>query len=446
MTVVRRKDDAPVAYGEADLLDLQKATFRYFLDRSNPANGMVADSTRQGAFASIAAVAFALTSYPIGVERGYITRDDAASRTLTTLRFFRDSEQGLSVDATGHRGFYYHFLDMQSGRRAGRCELSTIDSAFLFAGFLAAATFFDRDDAVEQQIRAVAQALFARADWHWALDGGLKVSHGWTPERGFLKYRWDGYSEALILYLLGLASPTFPLPAESYEAFTHGYKWKKLYGFEFVYAGPLFIHQLSHLWTDFRAIQDVYMRSRGIDYFENTRRATYVQQAYAIRNSRRFTGYGPYGWGITASDGPGPARRRIDGVERRFFDYRARGVPSGPDDGTLAPWAVVASLPFAPELVLPTMAWFDRNHPKMTSGYGFKCSYNPSFDSVDGGSSGWVSKGYYGLDQGPVVMMIENFLGGFLWRLMRRCEPLRVGLRRAGFAGGWLDETGSRPA
>jgi hypothetical protein len=425
------------SFSDKKLETLQRLTFDYFLKETNPLNGLVPDSTRQGAPCSITATGFALASYPVGVERGFITRNDAIKRTLTTLRFFFDSRQGRERDATGYKGFYYHFLDMKSGRRTWDCELSTIDSTFLIVGALTAAVYFNRDGEDEREIRTLAGAIYARADWQWAQNRGVTVTHGWKPESGFLKYRWQGYNEALILYVLGLASPTHPLPARSYPAWTRTYKWKKLYGHEFLYAGPLFIHQLSHMWIDFRGIQDKYMRHKAIDYFENSRRATYIQQQYAIRNPRDFKGYGEYIWGLTASDGPGPARKKIAGKLRRFYDYSARGVPNGPDDGTLAPWAVVASLPFAPEIVLPSIEYFDKTFPEMTSKYGFKCSFNPTFSTAS--SKEWVSKGYYGLDQGPIVMMIENYRSGFLWRLMRRCSYIIEGLRRAGFAGGWLD-------
>ncbi len=266
-----------------------------------------------------------------------MTRAEAIKRTLTTLRFFRKSEQSSSPNATGYQGFYYHFLDMKSGSRALDSELFTIDSAFLFAGMLTAAMYFDRETVPEREIRRHAAALYARANWQWAQNGKLKVSHGWKPNEGFLKNVWEGYSEALILYILGLAAPTFPLPAESYEAWTSSYEWKTLCGLEFLYAGPLFIHQLSHVWIDFRGIQDDFMRAQGLTYFENSRRATYIQQEYAVRNPNKFAGYGKYCWGVTASDGPGPATRKMNGVTRKFFDYTARGIPDGPDDGTLAP-------------------------------------------------------------------------------------------------------------
>ncbi|HUP18126.1 MAG TPA: glucoamylase family protein [Acidimicrobiia bacterium] len=415
------------------LVGLQRDTLQFFLDKANPRNGLIPDNTREGAPSSITAVGFALAAYAVGVECNFITRFEAIERTLATLRFLWDSPQGDSRDVTGYRGFFYHFLDMETGRRAWKSELSTIDTTFLIAGALMSATFFDRETSDEREIRTLADALYRRVDWKWAQNGGTTVAHGWTPERGFLRYRWEGYSEAILLYVLGLGSPTHPLPKASYAAWTRSYRWTKLYGYEFVYAGPLFIHQLSHIWIDFRAIQDDYMRARGIDYSENSRRATLAQQQYAIRNPRNFRDYSDMCWGITASDGPGPAVRRIDGVERRFFDYRARGIPNGPDDGTVAPWAVVASLPFAPEIVLPTIRNFVDVYPEMMGEYGLMCSLNRTFGHASGDTDGWHSDGYYGLDQGPVVLMIENYRSGLPWRLMKGCPYLVTGLRRAGF-------------
>ena len=423
-------------FSDHELEELQRLTFDYFLKETNPENGLVPDSTRQGSPCSIAPTGFALAAYPVGVERGFITRDDAIRRTLTSLRFFANSPQGPEPDATGYKGFYYHFLDMKTGRRTMDCELSTIDSTFVIAGALTAAEYFNRDTKDEREIRNLAVSLYLRADWQWAQNGQDTVTHGWTPERGFIKYRWDGYNEALILYVLGLASPTHPLPKESYHAWTSTYEWRSLYGYEFLYAGPLFIHQLSHMWIDFRGIQDEYMRGKGIDYFENSLRATYIQQQYAIHNPRDFKGYGEFIWGLTASDGPGPAIAEIEGRPRQFYDYINRGIPNGPDDGTLAPWAVIASLPFAPEIVLPSIRYFDETFPEMTSKYGFKCSFNPTYSAASG--KGWISKGYYGLDQGPIVLMIENYRSEFVWRLMRSCPYIVTGLRRAGFSGGWL--------
>jgi len=197
---------------DEDLVRLERDTFKFFADEVNLENGLVRDSTRRGSPASIAAVGFALTAYTIAVERKFMRRVEAVKRTLTTLRFFHDAPHGEQRDATGYKGFYYHFLDMETGRRAGDCELSTIDTTYLLAGALTAACYFDADTKAEREVRALAETLYNRADWHWAQNGALTVSHGWRPEHGFIRYRWTGYSEALILYFLGLASPTFPLP------------------------------------------------------------------------------------------------------------------------------------------------------------------------------------------------------------------------------------------
>jgi len=427
------------SFSDHDLAKLESDTFKYFLHEIHPKTGLTADSTRKGSPSSIAVIGFALTVYPIAVERHYLLRAEAIKRTLTKLRFFYHGPDGEGPDAIGRKGFYYHFLDMKTGRRAWQSEVSTIDTAILILGALTAAQYFDRDTEEERELRQIANKLYQRVDWQWAQHGGSTITHGWKPETGFIKYRWTGYSEALILYLLALASPTFPVSPKSYRAWTRSYKWKSIYGFQYLYAGPLFIHQLSHMWVDLRGVQDDFMRRKAIDYFENSRRATYAQQQYAMRNPKRFKGYSERIWGITASDGPGPATRRINGKTVRFYDYKGRGIPYGPDDGTLAPWAVAASLPFAPEIVLPFLHYFNEEFPEMTSKYGFKCSYNPSFASPRN-KPGWVSLGYYGLDQGPVVAMIENYRTGFLWRLMRGCPYIVEGLRRAGFKGGWLGD------
>ena len=438
--------DAPQPVGAkpsasaADLAELQRETFDYFLNETNPANGLVRDKTEQNWPASIAGTGLALACYPVAVERGFMTRPAAVARTLTPLRFFWSSPHGPEPDATGHRGFYYHFLDMQTGRRAHQCELSTVDSAFLLAGALAAAAYFDKETADEQEIRALADALYRRADWRWAQNQGATVTHGWKPETGFLEYRWEGYDEALLLYVLGLGSPTHALAESSYAAWASSYRWENCYGYDYLYAGSLFTHQLSHVWIDFRGIQDAFMRDKGIDYFENSRRATYVQRCYAIDNPRKFEGYAECCWGITASSGPGPSTLKLNGIQREFSGYVARGVPYGPDDGTLAPFTVVASLPFAPEIVLEALHFcIHQAKLKEFNAYGFKAAFNPTHPGEPGNPYGWwVSPWHFGLNQGPIVLMIENHLTGLPWRLMRGCPYIQTGLRRAGFSGGWL--------
>ncbi len=418
--------------------ELQRDTFGYFVNEANPVNGLIIDKTHPGAPASIAAVGLALSSYPVGVERGFMSRPQAIQATLATLRFFHGSVQSTDPDATGYKGFYYHFLDMMSGKRAWKCELSTVDTAFLLAGMLTVAAYFSGSTADEREIGGLADELYRRADWNWAQNGGLSVTHGWKPERGFLRYRWQGYDEALFLYLLGLGSPSHPLPKESYVQWASTYEWRKVCGYELLYSAPLFTHQISHLWVDFRGIQDDYMREKKSDYFENSRRATFAQQQYAIDNPREFDGYSAKCWGITATDGPGPAKRTIDGRKRKFFGYLARGVPDGPDDGSIAPWAVVASLPFAPEIVIPTLDSFEELKLRANNPYGFKATFNATFTRRSGASHAWVSPFHYGLNQGPIVLMIENYRSGLLWHLMRQCPYLVAGLGRAGFRGGWL--------
>lgn len=425
---------------DAELEKLQRDTFEYFLHETNPSNGLVIDKTAANWPASIAATGLALSAYPVGVERGFISRPAAVERTLATLRFFWNSPQGPEPDATGYKGFYYHFLDMQTGRRAWQCELSTVDTTFLLAGALTAGIYFDANTADESEIRTLADALYCRTDWQWAQNQGATVTHGWKPESGFLNYRWEGYDEAMLLYVLGLGSPTHPLPESSYATWTSSYRWEHYYGYDYLYAGPLFTHQLSHTWLDFRGIQDAFMRLKGIDYFENSRRATYVQQRYAIENPLKFADYCECCWGITASEGPGFTTIKLGGIERTFYDYLGRGVPYGPDDGTLSPWAVVASLPFAPEIVLPSLHHCI-HQAKLTkfNRYGFKAAFNPTHPGEPGNPYGfWVSPWHFGLNQGPIVIMIENYRSGLLWQLMRNCSYIRTGLQRAGFYGGWL--------
>ncbi|MEO7549021.1 MAG: glucoamylase family protein [Ramlibacter sp.] len=421
---------------EALLEQLQHGAFDYFLRAHNPRNGMVADTTREGAPCSIAVIGFALSVYPVGVERGWMERADAVGRTLATLRFLMASDQSGSARATGYRGLYYHFLDMDSGTRVWLSEISLIDTGFLMAGVLTAASYFDAGTPGETELRKLADALYRRVDWGWAQREGGAVTHGWKPECGFLNYGWEGYSEAILLYVLGLASPTHALTAESFTAWTVTYQWENLYGYDVLYAGPLFIHQFSHAWIDFRGIRDAFMREKNCDYFENSRRAAFVQREYALRNPGGFEGYGANCWGLSAGDGPGAASRRIAGREQSFYGYAARGVPYGPDDGTICGSSMLSSLVFAPELVLPTLRALGsrsgRDDGTLISASGF----NPTV--VEAGPGGWLSQGEFGLDQGMIVLMIENHRSGLPWRLGRSNPFVRAGLRRAGFQGGWL--------
>jgi hypothetical protein len=419
------------------LLDgIEHAAFGYFRQAVNPANGLVADTTRDHWPCSIAVVGFALSVYPVAVERGWVSRDEAVELSLAALRFFRDSDQSGTPDATGYKGFYYHFLDMQSGLRTWRSELSMIDTALLIAGVLTASMYFDAETSREAELREIAEQLYRRVDWRWSQNEGKTIMQGWKPESGFLHYGWEGYSESIVLYVLALGSPTHPPGPDTYEAWTATYQWENLYDIDFLYAGPLFIHQFSHAWIDFRGIRDPFMREKRSDYFENSRRAVLVQREYARRNPGEFAGYDEDCWGLTACDGPSNDRLYSPGDERPRFGYTARGVPYGPDDGSLAGWAPLASLPFAPEIVLSATNAMQRRYPEMRPDHRYASSFNPGL--IDAAGQCWVSAGHYGLDQGIVTMMIENHRTELIWRLMRKCSHVVAGLRRAGFTGGWL--------
>lgn len=413
-----------------------RAAIDYFLQTANPSNGLVPDTSREGSPCSIAVVGFALSVYPIAVERGWVSRDRAVELSVAALRFFRDSDQSGSPEATGYKGFYYHFLDMQSGTRVWRSELSMIDTALLIAGALTAAMYFDAKTATENELREIADQLYRRVDWHWSQHGDATIMQGWKPESGFLHYGWEGYSEAIVLYVLALGSPTHPPEHDTYKAWTATYQWENLYGNDFLFGGPLFIHQFSHAWIDFRGIRDPLMREKRSDYFQNSQRAIEVQREYARSNPHGYTGYDEDCWGLTACDGPSDENPDISGERRRLFGYAARSVPFGPDDGTLAGWAPLASLPFAPETVMKTVCTMLRRYPAMCPEGRYASGFNPGLHDVRGDI--WVSPGHYGLDQGIVTMMIENHRTGLVWRLMRSCPYIVAGLQHAGFSGGWL--------
>jgi hypothetical protein len=421
---------------EALLEQLQRAAFGYFQQYVNPHNGLVADTSRDNSPVSIAVVGFALSAYTVAVERGWMQRADALQHSLAALRFFRDSDQSGSPTATGFKGFYYHFLDIHTGARVWRSELSMVDTALLIAGALTASRYFTADTRDEIELRELVDSLYRRIDWNWAQDDADTIRQGWKPESGFLHYGWEGYSEAILLYALAMASPTHPIARDSYKAWTATYQWENLYGYDYLYAGPLFVHQFSHAWIDFRGIRDSFMRAKRVDYFENSRRAVYIQREYALRNPHEFAGYDQNCWGLTACDGPSDERPDVSNERRRLFGYAARGVPYGPDDGTLSAPSMLASLPFAPELALPAVRNLIARYPEMFSEGRFASGFNPALADADGRA--WVSAGHYGLDQGIVLMMIENHRSQLIWRLMRDCPYIKNGLHRAGFRGGWM--------
>ena len=422
------------------LLDqLQRAAFDYFPQAMNPRNGLVTDNSRADSPVSIAVVGFALAAYPIAVERGWMPRDAAVKRILSALRFFRDSDQSGAAAATGFKGFYYHFLDVEAGTRVWQSELSMVDTALLIGGMLAASQYFDAASSDESELRTLADFLYRRVDWRWAQDDSDTIRQGWKPECGFLHYGWEGYSEAILLYTLALGSPTHPIARECYGKWTLTYQWENLYDIDCLYAGPLFIHQFSHAWIDFRGIGDEFMREKRSDYFENSRRAVCIQREYARRNPREFAGYADDCWGLSACDGPSDERADMQNERRRLYGYAARSVPYGPDDGTLSAPCVLASLPFAPEVVMRSLRAALERYPEVLSEGRLASGFNPTVADANGRP--WVSAGHYGLDQGIVLLMTENHRRETIWRLMRENPYIRAGLRAAGFRGGWLRQS-----
>ncbi|MDZ4364320.1 glucoamylase family protein, partial [Brevundimonas sp.] len=347
----------PVIDPEVD--ELQRRTFDWFVHVTNRANGLTPDRWPEESFCSVAAVGFALTCWPLGVERGWMSREEARERTLTTIRFFHDAPQGpQATGVTGYKGFFYHFLDMETGHRFGRTELSTVDTTLLVAGMLFAARWFDGDHADEAEIRRLAQAVYERIEWDWVVVRPNRISMGWHPETGFIAADWHIYNEGMLVLLLAIGSPTHPVPAAVWDEWCSVYdqSWTDRWGPAHLAFPPLFGHQYSHMFVDFRGIRDAFMRAKAaeigpFDYFQNSVRVVQAQRGYAIANPMGWAAYSADIWGLTACDGPGDFIQVIDGRERQFFSYSARG-PGDRDDGTIAPTAAMASMPFAPAEVV----------------------------------------------------------------------------------------------
>ncbi|MDZ4803703.1 MAG: glucoamylase family protein [Candidatus Eisenbacteria bacterium] len=435
----------------AFLDDLEERSFRWFWDVSDSSTGLTPDRWPTRSFQSIAATGFALTAYPIGVERGWITRGQARRRVLDTLRFLWSAPQdSLSAGVIGYKGFFYHFLEPETGHRFQEVELSTIDTALLLAGAFTCQSWFDQAVPEEMEIRALTDSIYARVDWQWASVRPPLIGHGWKPESGHLGYDWRGYNEAMLVYLFALGSPTHPVVKEAWDGWISGYRWGRFQEQEHLGFAPLFGHQYSHVWIDFRGIKDDYIRERGIDYFENSRRATLAQYAYALANPGGFTGYGADLWGLTACDGPVSGLFPVQGQPVQFNTYWARGATFDEirDDGTISPTAAGGSIAFAPEIVIPVLMSMKRIYGEnLYSTYGFLDALNPTFrfeTPVQHGrvirGVGWFDTDYLGIDQGPILTMVENYRTELVWKAMRRNSHVRRGLKAAGFTGGWLDD------
>jgi hypothetical protein len=400
------------ALSDEKLLDIvERSAFDFFLNESNIENGLVKDFCKvwqkdHTPVASSAAVGFALTSYCVGASRGWITDDAAKARILNTLKFYRDK-------AEQEHGFFYHFLDMDTGERWEESEVSSVDTALLLAGMLMAANYYP-----DTEIATMAREIYARVDWEWMLDGGRTLSMGWTPEAGFLSARWADYCELMIIYLLAIGSPSHPIPESSW------YQWSRLlnqYKDEtFIACPPLFTHQYAHIWVDFRGIAD-----EEANYFENSQAATRANQKWCWDRRDKFKTYAEGFWGLTACDGP--------------TGYMAYGAPYGVDDGTVSPTAAIGSIVFTPKASIAQIRLLLEKLPKKVWGrYGFIDAFNLEEE--------WYSKRYLGIDQGPILLMIENYRTGLVWKTFMQEESIQQALKAVGFVSESKEETSKRPA
>ena len=412
----------PFADDNAFLDYLERAAVGFFWYEANPATGLIRDRSQSWSASSVASVGFGLTALGIGVERGWLSRSAAADRTLTALKTLYQSPQGTGISGvSGYKGWFYHFLDMSSGLRTWDSELSSIDTGLLLAGVLYAKEFYAGTDSVETNIRAYADSLVNRVDWEWMTNGDTTLTMGWFPpgssSPGFLGARWIGYNEAMILYLIGLGVGVNPLLPEAWTQWTNGYSWQTHYGYSYVHYPVLFIHQYSHAWVDFRDIQDAYMQEKGITYAENSRRATLAQWEYCKEDALGW-GYTDLLWGLTACDGPNTGQ---------FYGYIERGgPPARNDDGTVAPTAAGGSMPFTPEISLPTLQYlYDTYRAQIWTPYGFSDAFNLT--------ANWWDTDVLGIDQGALLLMIENYRTGSVWQTFMKSSIIQQGLASAGF-------------
>jgi hypothetical protein len=409
---------------------LQEKSFRFFWEEANPATGLIKDRSASWSPSSIAAIGFGLTSICIAIDNRWINRAEGRDRVLTTVRTLWYGHQGPERHGTiGYKGFFYHFLDPAKGTRFWDCELSSVDTGLLLLGLLDAKAYFDGDHEREREIRALVDSIYRRVDWEWMSqpDAELKkdgstIGNGWFPETGFIRWSWQGYNEGLFLYILALGAPVHPLPSSYYDGWLATYRYETWYGMSFFAFPPLFGHHYGHCWIDFRSIADRKNREFGLTYFENSRRATLANRAYCIENPGGFVGYSDSLWGLTACDGPDrePAK-----------GYFARGAPNPElDDGTIAPTAAGGSIPFTPyESLQALKAMYavlcTGKDTRLWGPYGMRDAFNLTMD--------WVASDYLGIDQGPIVIMIENFLTQSVWNRFMKIPEIQCGLAAAGF-------------
>lgn len=441
------------------LESVSRAHFQYFVDYQDKDTGLILDRTRADGPATIAGVGFALTAYAIASDRFWISRKEALDYTVRVLEVLARVPQGDAIEGTsGYRGFFYHFLDPKTGQRATapkfwNSELSSIDTALLMMGVRFAVSYWRGRNAREKYVRDTGRALYDRVEWDWLVrelpagrsehggdvPAGQVIGHGWSPESGLIPSVYRGYSEALALYLLALGATKHKVDAALWQglighevATTHmGETYIAMPG------TPLFCYQYPHCWVDFRGIKDDVNRRLGFDYWQNSVRATVAQHKYARQNPNKFVGYDRHNWGLTACDGPGDGKQQVGDRLVTFRCYSERGAPFGFDDGTIAPTAALSSLPYAPKAVLSTMRYWLKHRADLYTVHGFADAFNDSFN--DGDKAGWVGTDRLAIDQGPVILMIENYRTGRIWEVIKRDPVMRRALKRANFKGGWLD-------
>jgi hypothetical protein len=383
------------------LQELEKANFLYFWEQANPYTGLVRDRFNvrlpdSSVVASIAATGFGLTALCIGQKRGFVSFPEARQRVLVGLRF-------LWKKLPNHRGFFYHFANMNTGERLWDSEVSSVDTSILLCGVLTSRQHFH-----DSEINQLASEIFGRVDWTWLSEDTSLLPHGWMPEIGFLPYRWDGYSELMMMYLLGLGSSSHPLPVETWNA------WKRTTfeydGLRYIGAfAPLFVHQYSQAWFDFRGKRD-----QHADYFQNSIIATDVHRRFCLELGKLFPDYSDDLWGITASDS-----------EKGYVAWG--GPPAvGPIDGTVVPSAAAGSLPFLPQAAMRVLRTIKSRYGEPTwSRYGFVNAFNPL--------KSWYDHDVIGIDTGVTMVMAENARTGFVWDTFMKNPEAQRGLERAGF-------------
>ena len=379
---------------------VERANFLFFWEQTNPETGLTKDRSNvqvkdTSIVASIASTGFALTALCIGEKRGFVSRADARLRVIQTLSF-------LFHKLPTHRGFFYHFANINTGERIWDSEVSSVDTAMLLCGLLTCRQHFE-DEAISE----LAKAIFDRVDWTWLSEDTTLLPHGWTPELGFLPYKWEDYSELMMMYLLGMGSSSHPLHSEAWFA------WKRTI-FEYDglrYVGsfaPLFVHQYSQAWFDFRGKRDRYA-----DYFENSQIATDVHRRFCLELNEQFPDYTNALWGFTASDS-----------EKGYVIWG--GPPAmGPIDGTIVPAAAGGSLPFLPVATMRVLRTIHDHYPKAWCRYGFVDAFNPL--------TSWYDTDVVGIDTGITMLMAENARTGFVWETFMKNPEAQRGMETAGF-------------